>query len=76
MSAETGFEKRTIDTLARIETKMDILVGRDGNGGRLSDLENRMRSVEHRKWKISGMSGVAGAGISYLVTWVIRHLFR
>lgn len=77
MSASSAsFEKNTIDTLARIETKMDIIVGQDGNGGRLNDLENRMRSVERRKWRISGVAGVAGAGISSILAWAFRHFLR
>lgn len=68
------FEKETIDALARIETKMDILVGQDGNGGRLNDMEHRLRAVERRKWRISGIAGVAGATISALLSWAFRHL--
>jgi hypothetical protein len=75
-----SFERETIDTLARIETKMDILVGEDGNGGRIADLELRMRTVERhsgrRKWRITGVASVASAAATGTITWLVRHFWH
>lgn len=72
-----NFESQTIDTLARIETKMDILVGSDGNGGRMADLEVRMRRQENhirRSWiRPASFASVISAAISGLITYVVNY---
>lgn len=40
------FQTHVIDVLGRLETKMDGLVGKDGNNGRMGDLEDRVAILE------------------------------
>lgn len=68
-----AFEKQVLEDLTEIKTKMDIVVGADGNGGRLADLEARMRSVESLKWRMTGIASVASAAAAGGVTWLLNH---
>jgi hypothetical protein len=46
MGHETDFQTSVTRTLARLETKMDLLVGPDGNNGKISAIEGRLDQIE------------------------------
>lgn len=75
-----SFESQTIDTLARIETKMNILVGADGNGGRIADHELRLRRQEahnRRAWiRPASFASAISAAVSGLITWAVNYFSR
>jgi succinyl-CoA synthetase alpha subunit len=68
------FEKNTIELLTRLDTKMTIMVGPDGNGGWKADAEQRIRSLEHRRIATHGMVGVISAIVTGLLNWTFQHL--
>jgi hypothetical protein len=53
--------------LARLETKIDLLVGVDGAGGRITDLESRIRKIEKLGWLLIG-GGTLALTIVNLIT--------
>lgn len=74
MTTDHEFQRSVTGTLARLETKMDLLVGEDGNGGWKEDMEDRMRILEKRKNLRAGALGVTSAMIGGTLDWVAQHL--
>ena len=57
------FQNTVISSLADLQAKMNIVVGEDGNGGRVNDLELRTRAVERQQWRKSGLVSALTSGI-------------
>lgn len=55
-------------SLARIEALLTIAVGEDGNRGRLGDIDQRVRSLEVDRGKLSGFSAAIGAIFGTIVS--------
>jgi hypothetical protein len=75
--SESDFQRHVIDSLGRLETKMDTLVGLDGNGGRVESIDGRIRSLERHNWRQSGFFSAIGAIIGVAVSALVsclRHL--
>jgi hypothetical protein len=64
------FEGKVIDILARLDTKMDTLVGAPGQVGRVPKLEETVENLQKRVWVFSG----AVIGISGVVHWLVDFL--
>ena len=76
--SSADFEKDVIDSLARLETKMNLLVGEDGNGGFKADIEQRMRKQESRRsrgWRMTGLTSLASAIGGGIAAWIFKHFF-
>ena len=71
--SDQDFREQVIGSLVRLETKMNYLVGEDGNGGRMKDLEDRTTALEQQWWKLLGfvcaISTIVSLAIAY---W--RHM--
>lgn len=71
--SDPEFQRHVTDSLARLETKMTILVGEDGTGGRMASVEDRVSSLERHRWKqagfLSAVSAIIGAAFSALVAY-------
>ena len=71
--SQVEFERHVIDSLGRLETSMQGLVGSDGNGGWKNDIETRMRSQERRRWKeygfVSAITAIIGAVASAVASY-------
>lgn len=76
MGPHEDFQSKVIGTLARLETKMDLLVGADGNGGTIADLEERVDTIEGRqipRWLGTALSSVFGAGAMVAMQKIFGH---
>lgn len=73
MQAEisTDFQQRVVDSLARLETHMENLVG-NGQPGRVTNLETEVKDLNKAKWYLSG----SVVGVSTLLGTVIHFLFK
>lgn len=60
--------------VASIGTKMDKLVGEDGNNGTMSILEARVGKVEARQIFVAGGSAVVGLGVGAFLGAVFKKL--
>lgn len=58
-----------------IGTKMDILVGPDGNNGIVKDLKDRVKVVEGRQAYFAGVSGATGVGLGLVIKWAVGRIF-
>lgn len=68
-----SFQDRVIDTLARLETKVDRIVGDDGNGGAILDLELRVRRLEgHRRVFRLSVPSVIAAAVFGALDWLFH----
>jgi hypothetical protein len=65
------FQSHVIDTLARLDTKMESLVG-NGQPGRVSKLESAVDELKKAKWTLGGLV----VGISTTVSALIHFVFR
>lgn len=63
------FQDHVIDTLARLDTKMDTLVGPDG---RIPKLETDVESLKKARWTIGGIVTT----VSVLGGEAVRLLFH
>jgi len=70
-----NFQTQVIDSLARLETKMDALVGKDGSGGSQGRLDVRVADLERDKWKRSGAIGVVGALFGGACEFIGHYVF-
>jgi hypothetical protein len=70
---EGEFRGQVIDSLARVETKMDILVGSDGTGGWKAEADRRLERLEQRHLRHSGVIGLIGAAAAGAVNWAWHH---
>ena len=59
------FQKEVIDTLARLETKMNAVCSKQ------KDHENRLRSLEKMKYKFMGAFAII-AVIGNVIIWVVK----
>ncbi len=76
--SEAEFQRHVTDSLARLETKMDLLVGDDGAGGRLAQMDAEIESLKRHRWRQSGalsiIGGLVGAAITGLTEYFsFRH---
>jgi hypothetical protein len=69
------FQLKVIESLSRLETKMDALVGEDGNGGWKAAITQQVEDLEKDKWKRSGASGILGALFGGLCQFVGHYVF-
>lgn len=63
------FQTHVIDTLARLDTKMDTLVGEDG---RVTKLEEDVEDLKVARWTITGMA----TGISIVASSIVNFIFK
>lgn len=77
------FQREVIEKLAQIDTKLTIAVGSNGDGGKMADLDDRMREVERDRdtekgrrqvlgWVRDLASAVIGGAVATLLGWM-RH---
>lgn len=59
--------------VAGVSTKMDKLVGPDGNNGTIGTHEERLARIEGRQTFLAGGFGVAGVGIGAFFHWVAKR---
>jgi hypothetical protein len=64
------FQREVLDKLARLETKMDTLVG-NGQMGRVKASENKIEALERSEMRNSLHNRVVNAGISAAIGLVI-----
>lgn len=57
-----------------VSTKMDILVGPDGNNGTISEFKERLASLESRKDRAAGFFGAIGLVVGAFTHWAGDHL--
>lgn len=65
------FEVKVIDMLARLDTKMDTLLGSDGEQGRVPRLEEKVDALQKKAWTFGGIL----VGVGGLFHWII-DIFR
>jgi hypothetical protein len=68
-SARDKAEKTAL-LVANIDAKMTALVGEEGNGGTLGEIDKRVTSLERFRWM--------GTGIAFLLGWaftMVKYLF-
>lgn len=61
------FKYKVIDGLARLETKVDTLVGADGVEGRVPILEKEVKGLNKKVWTFGGSITGAGILVHYIV---------
>jgi hypothetical protein len=72
MSYNEDFQSKVIDSLARLETHMEDLVG-NGKPGRVANLEEDVEDLKKTRWTLGGaVIGIAGA-ISAIVHFVFKY---
>ncbi|MDE2105604.1 MAG: hypothetical protein KGL39_50725 [Patescibacteria group bacterium] len=72
------FQTLVLQGIARLETKMDSLVGQDGNGGKVADLHKRVGVLEVDKNRDSGrinwlgdmIKAGIGGGMVLVANWI------
>jgi hypothetical protein len=85
MDRELEFQQLVLTQLSALNTKMDIVVGTDGNGGSIRDLISRVTNLEQSRKidegrkqisnkVIAAVSGLVGAGTAVVLTAVL-HAF-
>lgn len=83
--SENDFQQKVLSQLAVLSTKMDLIIGTDGNGGAMNTLGARVtileqaQKIDEGRSQISGkiiaaLGGLAGAGVTVLFT-AILHAF-
>lgn len=61
------------DTVTRIDTKLDGLITSDADTAKtLADHETRLRHLEQRMWRASGVAAVLGAGAGIAAQVLMR----
>jgi hypothetical protein len=65
------FQSHVVDTLARLDTNMTMLVG-NGHPGRVTRIEDDLEDLKKARWTIGGMI----VGITTAVSAVIHFLFK
>ena len=74
------FQAAVTGTLARLETKMDIVVGADGTGGWKANVEDRLGILEaehqQQRGRIGWISNMVTAGIASGLTAVAQWIFH
>lgn len=68
-----AFERQVLEDLAEIKTKMNVVVGEDGNGGRIGDHEKRLRGVERRWWRAAGFYAAISLAAAMVFSWFKSH---
>lgn len=63
----TEFETKVVDMLARLDTKMDTIVGAPGQIGRLPKIEEEVENLKKKYWVFGGVL----IGVSGVVHWAI-----
>jgi hypothetical protein len=58
-----------------VSTKMDFIVGPDGNNGVISEFKDRLKTVEGRQVYFSGVSAATGVGLGLVLRWVASKMF-
>ena len=82
-ASDHEFQTEVTGTLARLETKMDIIVGADGTGGWKAETDSRLRSLEEARNRDHGrrqgraglLGGIIGAGITGLGKYLVSHFW-
>lgn len=58
---DVDFREKVLQALARLETKMDAVVGTDGNDGRLAKVEAEVRSLKGtRNFERGAIAAIGG----------------
>jgi hypothetical protein len=70
MDNDNAFKQRVVDSLARLETHMENLVG-NGQPGRVTKIEDDVESLQKARWYLAG----AVVGISTAASAVIHFVF-
>lgn len=84
MATDHEFQVQVTDTLARLETKVDIIVGPDGTGGWKAETNRRIDRLEStsardrgfRQGRAGLIGGLIGAGLPRLLQLVFSHFGR
>ena len=71
MTQNDEFQVRVIDSLARLETHMESLVG-NGQPGRVSVLETDIEALKKARWTIGGLV----IGIATTVSAAVHFIFK
>jgi hypothetical protein len=67
----SDYQTYVLDSLARLETHMESLVG-NGQPGRIKIVEDNVRSLDRRSYWLAG----AAAGVGVLLSTVLRLVFK
>lgn len=66
------FQDTVIEKLTRLETHMESLIG-NGQPGRISKLEDDVKSLDRLKWRAGGVITGASVVISALIHFFGKH---
>jgi predicted nicotinamide N-methyase len=68
--AANDFQRRVLEKLARLETKMDMIVG-NGQPGRMKLAEDRLVALERNDLRRTVYDRLITAGISFAISAII-----
>lgn len=78
--SDQNFQVQVTNTLARLETKMDLLVGSDGTGGWKSNVDERLENLEsereRKKGRIQWLERAVTAGLGAGVVTALQKIFH
>lgn len=66
------FQSHVIDTLARLDTKIESLIG-NGQPGRVGKLEASVEELKRARWTLGGAILGISTGLSSLVHFLFKH---
>lgn len=74
--SEQEFQSKVIDSLARLETNMKLLVGDDGNQGKVKHMEEDIATLNHYRDYAGGVMATLGfiwTGLVVLVEYLLHR---
>jgi hypothetical protein len=66
------FQVHVIDTLARLDTKMETLVG-NGQPGRVGRLEEQLEALKRARWTMGGIVVGAATVLSAIIHFIFKY---
>lgn len=64
---DQDFKYTVVKGIARLETKMDTLIGADGVEGRVPILEGKVENMNRKMWMFSGAGVGALTALKYII---------
>lgn len=73
--------------IAKLETRMDELLGAPGKPGRIQGIEADVKEVTNKvqeleqstsglRWKVGTVSSIGGAAVMFAAQWVMKKIFH
>ena len=88
MTPDHDFQLAVTESLAEIKTQLRAAVGKDGNGGKLHDIDERLTALEksglqdvdervtmleQSEWKRTGFAAAVSAALGVAGTYLFGH---